>query len=98
MVQKKKNGTSNCLSSYIYENVANMYSGNTFSSGLFKMPCEPVSILFYLLNLMDYDMPGDWPGYFDHSSNRSLGQREGFGSTKETSGFSVRIPARCSPG
>ncbi len=95
---KEKNERANCLSSYIYENVANMHSGNSFSSGLFKMPCEQVSILLYLLSVMDYDMPGYWLGYFDRSSNRSLGQRNGFGSTMEMNGFSVRIPARCSPG
>lgn len=93
--KEKKNERANCLSSYIYENVANMHSGNSFSSGLFRMPCKQVSILLYLLSMMGYDMPGDWLGYFDRSSN---GWREGLGSTEETSEFSVRIPARCSSG
>ncbi len=95
--KRKKNERANCLSSYIYENVDNMHSGNSFSSGLFKMPCEQVSILLYLLSVMDYDMPGDWLGYFDRASSRSLGHREGFGSTMEMNGFSVRI-SECSPG
>lgn len=77
-----------------------LYSGNSFSSRLFKVPRGQVSILPYLLSIMGYDKSGDWLGYFDLESHTGVwkgGVSDKGSWAEKTRRFSPRIPARCSP-